>query len=122
MMTKSISTMAITLKAELGASGVQGARWRPTPTTRNRRGSPQAACRRINLRWHEYASRLVEEGVPLAQVPDLLGHASTTTTERYDNQRLETLQLAVTKLERGGRFSGSPRARLEAQGPRLRVG
>jgi hypothetical protein len=47
--------------------------------------------------------------VPLAQVRDLLGHASITTTERYDNQRLETLQLAVTKLERGGSFSGMAR-------------
>jgi site-specific recombinase XerD len=49
--------------------------------------------RRINLHWHdlrhEYASRLVERGVPLAQVRDLLGHASITTTERYDNQKLE---------------------------------
>ena len=35
---------------------------------------------------HEYASRLVERNVPLAQVRDLLGHASVTTTERYDNQ------------------------------------
>lgn len=34
------------------------------------------------------------EGVPLAQVRDLLGHASITRTERYDNQRLETLQIA----------------------------
>jgi integrase len=52
--------------------------------------------RRINLHWHdmrhEYASRLVEKGVPLAQVRDLLGHASITTTERYDNQKLENLQ------------------------------
>ena len=36
-----------------------------------------------DLRWHdvghEYASRLVERGVPLAQVRDLLGHASITT-------------------------------------------
>src|SRR6186997_42337 len=58
--------------------------------------------RRINLRWHdlrhEYASRLVEKGVPLAQVRDLLGHASITTTERYDNQRLEALQAAVERL------------------------
>jgi Phage integrase family len=50
--------------------------------------------RRINLRWHdlrhEYASRLVERGVPLAQVRDLLvGHASITTIERYDDQKLE---------------------------------
>ena len=58
----------------------------------------QEAFRQINLRWHdlrhEYASRLVEEGVPLAQVRDLLGHASITTTERYDNQTLENLQIA----------------------------
>jgi integrase len=66
------------------------------------------AFRRINLHWHdlrhEYASRLVERGVPLAQVRDLLGHASITTTERYDNQKLENLQTAVLKLESGKTF------------------
>ncbi len=71
----------------------------------------QDAFRKINLRWHdlrhEYASRLVEQGVPLAQVRDLLGHASITTTERYDNQTLENLQLAVRKLERGHTFAGT---------------
>jgi hypothetical protein len=39
--------------------------------------------------------------VPLAQVRDLLGHASITTTERYDNQKLENLQASVLKLESG---------------------
>ena len=61
----------------------------------------QQQFRRINLHWHdlrhEYASRLVERGVPLAQVRDLLGHASITTTERYDNQKLENLQAAVAQ-------------------------
>jgi hypothetical protein len=37
----------------------------------------------------EYALRLIERGVPLAQVHDLLGHASITTTAPYDNQKLE---------------------------------
>jgi integrase len=64
--------------------------------------------RRINLRWHdlrhEYASRLVERGVPLAQVRDLLGRASITTTERYDNQKLENLQ-AAAEDSRPGRAS-----------------
>ena len=64
--------------------------------------------RDINLHWHdlrhEYASRLVERGVPLAQVRDLLGHASILTTERYDNQRLEALQAAVERLEGGKTF------------------
>jgi len=50
------------------------------------------------------ASRLVERGVPLAQVRDLLGHASIVTTERYDNQRLEMLQAAVARLEEGKAF------------------
>ena len=72
----------------------------------------QEAFRKVNLRWHdlrhEYASRLVEQGVPLAQVRDLLGHASITTTERYDNQKLENLQIAVKKLERGRVFLSAP--------------
>jgi integrase len=71
--------------------------------------------REIDLRWHdlrhEYASRLVERGVPLSQVRDLLGHASITTTERYDNQTIESLQAAARRLERGQTFdSSSPRA------------
>jgi integrase-like protein len=41
--------------------------------------------RKINLRWHdlrhEYASRLVERGVPLAQLRDLLGHASISNPD-----------------------------------------
>ena len=68
----------------------------------------QQRLRAINLHWHdlrhEYASRLVERGVPLAQVRDLLGHASILTTERYDNQRLEALQAAVERLESGKAF------------------
>jgi integrase len=73
--------------------------------------------REINLHWHdfrhEYASRLVERGVPLSQVRDLLGHASITTTERYDNQTIESLQTAVGRLERGQEFdSTSPRAAM----------
>jgi Phage integrase family len=72
-----------------------------------------AEFRRINLRWHdlrhEYASRLVEKNVPLAQVRDLLGHASITTTERYDNQKIENLQAAAARLERGETFDPGPR-------------
>jgi integrase len=68
----------------------------------------QQRFREINLHWHdlrhEYASRLVERGVPLAQVRDLLGHASILTTERYDNQKLEALQAAVERLEGGKTF------------------
>jgi hypothetical protein len=81
---------------------------RPERSAR-RWSTPSPACldefRRIDLHWHdlrhEYASRLVERGVPLAQVRDLLGHASIITTERYDNQTLENLQAAAAKLETG---------------------
>jgi hypothetical protein len=64
----------------------------------------QQRFRDLNLHWHEDASRLLERGVPLAQVRDLLGHASILTTERYDNQRLEALQAAVERLEGGKTF------------------
>jgi Phage integrase family len=68
----------------------------------------QQRLRGINLHWHdlrhEYVSRLVERNVPLAQVRDLLGHASIVTTERDDNQRLEALQAAVARLEAGKAF------------------
>src|SRR5205085_1318826 len=65
--------------------------WAPRMNYQGLSDASQDAFRRINLRWHdlrhEYASRLVEHGVPLAQVRDLLGHASIMTTERYDDQR-----------------------------------
>lgn len=38
----------------------------------------------------------------------LLGHPSITTTERYDNQKLENLQ-AAARLERGETFDPGPR-------------
>jgi hypothetical protein len=40
--------------------------------------SATSTCTATDLR-HEYASRLVERGVPLAQVRDLLSHASILT-------------------------------------------
>ena len=71
----------------------------------------------INLRWHdllyEDASRLVEHGVPLAQVRDLLGHASITTTERYDNQTVANLKIAAATLERGHAFAPSARTKFQ---------
>lgn len=43
---------------------------------------PVAHCVPHDLR-HTYASRLVQRGVPLPRVRDLLGHSSIATTERY---------------------------------------
>ena len=59
--------------------------------------------------------RLVERLVPLAQVRDLLGHASILTTERYDNQRLEALQAAVERLEGGKTFDPKTKLRTKFQ-------
>ncbi len=52
----------------------------------------------------EYASRLVECGVPLTQVRDLLGHCSIIVTERYDRVRLDRLKAAVARLDDGQPF------------------
>lgn len=60
------------------------------------------------VRFHdlrsEYASRLVERGVPLSQVRDLLGHCSIIVTERYDRVRLDSLKAAVARLDDGQPF------------------
>jgi integrase len=91
--------------------------WAPRLNYQGLSDESQATFRRINLRWHdlrhEYASRLVEHGVPLAQVRDLLGHASITTTERYDNQTLANLKIAAAKLERGHAFAHAARAKFQ---------
>lgn len=56
-----------------------------------------------DYRWHdlrhEYGSRLTEDGVALSKVRDLMGHASITTTERYDNQRADALAAAAKQLD-----------------------
>jgi hypothetical protein len=83
--------------------------WAPRMNYQGLSDASQDAFRRINLRWHdlrhEYASPLVEHGVPLAQVRDLLGHASITTTKRYDNQTVANLKIGAAKLERGHAFA-----------------
>jgi integrase len=60
------------------------------------------------VRFHdlrsEYASRLVEHGVPLRQVRDLLGHYSIIVTEGYDRVRLDSLKAAVAHLDDGQPF------------------
>ena len=94
--------------------------WRKAGNYKQLTESCQEALEAIDLHWHdlrhEYASRLVERGVPLAQVRDLLGHASITTTERYDNQTLEALQSAAKRLEAGKPFDPTaPVARTNFQ-------
>ena len=48
---------------------------------------------------HSYASWLVEQGVDLYVVKELLGHSTLALTERYSHLANDTLQNAVKLLE-----------------------
>lgn len=67
----------------------------------------QAACRRAGIdrfRVHDLrhtcASWMVQQGVPLLEVRDVLGHSSFEMTERYAHLAPGTLQSAVGALDR----------------------
>ncbi len=68
------------------------------------------ACRRIGLEdfhihdlRHTCAAWLVSAGVALAEVRDLLGHASITMTERYAHLAPENVRAAVAVLDSASR-------------------
>ncbi len=48
---------------------------------------------------HSFASNLVQKGVPLYTIKELLGHSSISTTEIYSHLNMETLREAVRKLD-----------------------
>lgn len=58
---------------------------------------------RIHDLRHTCAAWLVSAGAPLAEVRDLLGHASVTMTERYAHLSPENVRAAVTLLEKEGK-------------------
>jgi integrase len=65
----------------------------------------EGACRRASikgLRFHDlrhtFASRLVERGVDLIKVKELLGHSSVKVTERYTHSNREERKKAVELL------------------------
>jgi integrase len=63
----------------------------------------RAQYREIDLHCHdlrhEFASRLLEAGCSLAEVRDLLGHSSITTTSRYLQSTVQSLGRAIERLE-----------------------
>ena len=76
----------------------------------NIRRAFETACRRTGLAdfhihdlRHTCAAWLVSNGVPLAEVRDLLGHASITMTERYAHLAPENIRAAVAVLDRASR-------------------
>ena len=69
------------------------------------RGSFKSACTRAgiqDLRFHDlrhtFASRLVEKGIDLITVKDLLGHSSVKITERYTHSFQDQKRKAVNLL------------------------
>lgn len=67
----------------------------------------QAACKRaeiLNFRVHDLrhtcASWMVQHGVPLSEVRDVLGHAGIVMTERYAHLAPDNLKTAVSVLDR----------------------
>lgn len=64
------------------------------------------ACRKVGMDEdihfhslrHSFASNLVQKGVPLYSVKELLGHSSIVMTERYSHLKLDDLRSAIEKL------------------------
>ena len=48
---------------------------------------------------HTFASRLVNRGVDIVTVKELLGHSSVTVTMRYTHTNLDSKHAAVARLE-----------------------
>lgn len=48
---------------------------------------------------HSFASNLVQRGIPLYTIKELLGHSSISTTEIYSHLNMETLREAIKKLD-----------------------
>jgi len=68
----------------------------------------KTACRSAGIsdkvHWHSlrhsFASNLVQNGVPIYVIKELLGHSSITTTEIYSHLNVDSLREAVEKLDR----------------------
>jgi integrase len=67
------------------------------------------ACRKAGIdgvSWHTlrhtFASRLVNRGVDIVTVQELLGHSTVTITMRYTHTNLDSKHAAVAKLEEFG--------------------
>lgn len=56
---------------------------------------------------HSFASNLVQKGVPLYTIKELLGHSSISTTEIYSHLNMDSLREAIKKLDTSASLSAS---------------
>jgi site-specific recombinase XerD len=73
------------------------------------------ACRKAGIydvSWHTlrhtFASRLLDRGVDIVTVQQLLGHSTVTVTMRYSHTNLDSKKAAVAKLVSFGGNSSTP--------------
>jgi integrase len=84
------------------------------------------ACRKAGIEgvtWHTlrhtFASRLVNRGVDIVTVQQLLGHSTVTTTMRYTHTNLDSKRNAVAKLEGFGDNLVTPCTKMQQSTPKV---
>jgi integrase len=84
------------------------------------------ACRKAGIEgvtWHKlrhtFASRLVNRGVDIVTVQQLLGHSTVVTTMRYTHTNLDSKRNAVAKLEGFGDNLVTPCTKMQQQGSKV---
>lgn len=70
-----------------------------------------------DFHWHDlrhtYASRLRQNGVPLGNIAELLGHKSLAMTRRYAHLSISNLHAAVAKIESANSTAVAPEPQQE---------
>jgi integrase len=86
----------------------------------------QLACRKAEISgvtWHTlrhtFASRLLDRGVDIVTVQQLLGHSTVTVTMRYTHTNLDSKKAAVAKLESFGDNLVAVCTKMQQSQPRL---
>jgi integrase len=84
------------------------------------------ACQKagiVGVTWHTlrhtFASRLVNRGVDIVTVKELLGHSSISVTMRYAHTNLDSKRAAVEKLNGFGDNLVTVRPKMQQRGARL---
>lgn len=84
--------------APLDASNWRKRNWDPA-VKRSRINDGAGERATIHTLRHTYATEQLEAGLSLAEIADLLGHASITTTERYAHRRSRVRAEAATAVK-----------------------